>query len=122
MGNSLGYFFTGEEDGELLAAVTEGLAPSPDSLELGRHHLQDLVPHFMTIGVIEPLEMIYVHHGDNILSPQAHQLLVEGTTRLQTSQVVTECHVVGILKYTYSKNQSRRRDKGERRVRRPAPS
>ncbi|MCY1178355.1 hypothetical protein D9M73_187020 [compost metagenome] len=59
----------------------------------------------MAVGVVEFLEVVDIGHGDHIVTPQALHALVQRTTPRQASQLVTEGHLISLVRHCRGDHQ-----------------
>jgi hypothetical protein len=78
-GDDSAHSTTGHDESELLASIAKGLAEG-NLIETGCDEPQHLVPHLVSIAVVEMLEVIHVHHRDGVVVSQSSEAFLEGST------------------------------------------
>src|SRR5581483_10673767 len=100
---------TGKDNCELLASAAVGPTSTSDARQPARHHAQHLVTNVMTIGVVELLEVIHVHHGNGVRLRQFADRLIERPARRNPGEFVVIGQRVGVLDQGDCQHQRRSR-------------
>jgi hypothetical protein len=106
---------SGEQHGELLAAVAKGFAATAHAGNVRRHHLQDLVAEVVPVGIVEFLEVVHVEHRDGVAVAERRQLLVQRAPAGDAGQLVAERHAKRVLQHRDRHHQLRGGDEARKR-------
>src|SRR5207237_6801829 len=80
----------GEEHGEFFPSVAVGLAASADRAQAVGYQLEYLVAHVVAIAVVELLEVIDVHHRDDVTAAHRRERLVERAPAGECGELILE--------------------------------
>ena len=111
----------GEQNAELLAAVSIRRASALDRREAGGDELQHLVADVMAVVVVELLEMVHVYHPDGVGRTEAREALLERAAAGQVRQFVAEGEAVRFLEHGREQDHARGRHERAERERRRCP-